>query len=145
MNSFEVTPAAQKMAWKILRTLFPRYGITGEDRARLLNLITLISLDDFLSRGWIEWKGVPPGEKRLRFQKDSVELTDLKGGRVWFAREFDTRAVEKALRQTERILDQYRLDEIEKSALFTALPCVGLAALQTHLKWRRPPPFSELG
>ncbi|HUG44560.1 MAG TPA: hypothetical protein VMN76_10005 [Acidobacteriota bacterium] len=133
------------MAWKILRTLFPRFGFTGRDRARLLNLITLISLDDFLSRGWVSWKGPPPSEKRLRFRKGSVELVDRSSGRVWFAREFDTGAVELALRQTEKILDHYRLGEDEKSALFTALPCVGLAALHPHLTWRRPPPFSELG
>ncbi len=58
-----------------------------------------------------------------------------------------SRQIEEAYDRSEANLDRLEIPELERASLFTALPCLGLQALQQSglLEWKNPPPFPELG
>lgn len=131
------------MAWKMVRTLFPQYQVSARDRNVLLHLLTLIALEDLHEAGWLQWRRSPPPGLLLKFGKGV--RTDSRAGTPYaITHPVDIDLLDKALERSEKILDSYGLDEGERATLYTALPCLGLAALEPWLKWKRPPPFAEL-
>jgi hypothetical protein len=139
-----ISPGAVGMARKMIRTIFPQHDMSRQDRQELLNRITVVALDDLTSRGMLEWKAAPPATARLRFARQGILLVqDRRGG--YLKKTYEESEITAHLDRVEVLLEQYGLDEIERATLFTALPCLGLEALQADfLSWERDPPFAEL-
>lgn len=153
MNAEAVSSEAQRMAWKMVDTIFPRAGVSTDDSDRLLCCVTLIALSDLLDRTVVWARELPAETFRLFFEDHAVGVIFRKprerlprqlAGR-WIRKNPTDRDVETALDESETICDHYQLDEEERDTLFTALPCLGLNALGTYLVWKGPAPFAELG
>lgn len=141
-----IGPGALKMAQKMVATVFPRYSVSRKDRNRLLNLITLLALDDLYRSKVIGWKSSPPPQAILCFRQDGkIEMRQAEEARYTMKQELSDQEIERIVDGIETILDRYGLGEDERATLYTALPCLGLASLQEFLEWNQPPPFDELG
>ncbi|MEE8583912.1 MAG: hypothetical protein V3T83_03575 [Acidobacteriota bacterium] len=143
----QITPQALKMAWKMVRTIFDQFQVSGPDRDALLHLISLLSLQDLLGEKSAAWSGGPVPASVLSFKGGKVRLTSTPHHPLPLRKILTSRQIEEAYDRSEAILDRLEIPEVERASLFTALPCLGLQALQQSglLEWRNPPPFPELG
>lgn len=128
----------------MVQTIFPRYAVSREDQSLLLNLVTILSLQDLMGAGSLEWKKFPDSATLvLRRDHAAVQAGKLQG---WSLKpKHSDQDLRRIAETAEQVMDRYILPEAERAALFTALPCLGLHALQEYLTWKNSPPFLELG
>ncbi len=131
-----------RTAWKMVDTVFEQHRLSRQHRDQLLNLTTAVALHDLADQR-LTWARRPPEGLRLVFAGRSVEASSDPSRGALRAR-FADHQIEEACEHAESLFDQYRLDEDERDTLFTALPCLGLHALQAWLKWKKAPPFPEV-
>jgi hypothetical protein len=144
MAPSEISQEALKMAWTMVDTIFPRYRIKPRDRNLLLSLATIIAIDDLGGSGAFRWKGDPPKATILVFQGAAVRLKTASRTGLVIKRSYAEKEVDRAFQICERLFDLYDLEEEARATLLTALPCLGLHALQPFLQWQGEPPFDEL-
>lgn len=144
MTPHAITPEALKMAWKMVQTIFPRYSLARKEASALLTLTTLVSLEEFRLQEALEWTQAPPEKQILVFAGNAVQLKKAEKFPLVLKTGYSPREVDRALDLAERIFNRYDLPEIERATLFTALPCLGLHAIQECLRWKKEPPFAEL-
>lgn len=144
MAHSEISSEALKMAWTMIDTIFPRYQIKPRDRSLLLNLSTLIAIDDLGDSRAFRWKADPPGNTILVFQGQGVRLKTASSTGLVIKKTYSDKEVDRAFEICERLFDLYDLEEEARATLLTALPCLGLHALQSYLEWQGEPPFAEL-
>lgn len=139
-----ISGGALKMAWKMVRTVFPHSAIPAKEQDLLLTLAAMIALHD-LEGVSLLWARKPPHRATLSFSRKSVLVRPAEKGAPGVKPGMSDREIEKAVDLAEEIFDRRDLDEEERATLFTALPCLGLHALREFLVWKRPPPFPILG
>lgn len=144
MSRKEITPAALKMAGKMIRTISRRYGISRRDADRMLNLATLLALEDLVESGAAEWIRTPPPGV-LVLERDSARLGKPQRDPPILTSGPKDRDIEEANDRLEELFERYELPEVERATLLTALPCVGIHALRDFVRWKEEPPFAELG
>lgn len=145
MEQWKITPGALKAAWKMVRTIASNHSITDRDLNTLLILTSIISLEELKHMQMLEWKKPPPPDTTLVFDKDFVRMKEVEKFLFTLKENYPSPRIDRLFDLAEEILNRYDLVEEEKATLFTALPCLGLAALQDYLVWKRQPPFLELG
>jgi hypothetical protein len=145
MESRQITPQALRMAWKMVDTIFPRYRVPAKERNALLTAVTGIALDDLLRAGSLCWRKSLSANTLLMFENKAVWLKPSEKSRLALKAEFSAADVDRSVEWVEETFDKYNLSEEERATLYTALPCLGLHALQAHLAWAVEPPFPELG
>lgn len=133
------------MAWKMVRTIFPRHSVSANDRNLLLMFVSIVSLEDLKSTGALKWKKPPPEKSVLSFDRDSVLLKTAERFPLFLKQNYTAAETDGALDSAEEILDRYDMSEVERATLFTALPCLALHALEEYITWKQEPPFVELG
>ncbi len=144
MAVYKISPEALRMAWKMVDTILPHTDMSPAERDLLLNLTTLVALGDLLNNG-LRWTRQPEKDLSLRFRDRTVVVSRKTERPAAILRTPTERETEAAIDDAEELFDCYRLEEEERAALFTALPCLGLHALRAYLEWTSPPPFPELG
>lgn len=141
MGDYLISRPASRMAWKMVRTIFDQYALTPSERDELLGIATLLSLRDLLDSLCLEWTSDPP-QGGLSFQGSGIAVGQA-GANPEMRRRIGDRLIDRLYDRSEEILDGRDVPDLERSALFAALPCLGLQALSPHLKWLKPPPFAE--
>jgi hypothetical protein len=144
MAHTEISPEALKMAWTMADTIFPRYRLKSRDRNLLLNLSSIVAIDDLGSSEAFQWQADPPERSILVFQGDAVRLKTASSTGLVIKKSYSDREVQRAFDICERLFDLYDLEEEARATLLTALPCLGLHALRPYLQWQSAPPFAEL-
>ena len=144
MSGHQIRPAALKMAWKMLRTIFPQYSVSKKDAARLLMAVTIMALEDLKRRQVVEWNKLLPPETVIVFRERSVRREAAEAPIV-LKQDYSQQEIDLVAELAEEIFIACHLPEIEIATLYTALPCLGLHAIQDHLTWNKAPPFPELG
>ncbi len=132
------------MARKMVETIFPAHKISSRDRNLLLTLATIAALDDLLESKVVEWKAGPPENVVLTMTDHEVRRRQAQSSRYVIKKSYRPREIETVLGLAEEIYDRYDLTEEERATLLTALPCLGLHALEEFLRWNEEPPFAEL-
>lgn len=145
-SGFAISGLALKTAMKMWKTILPRTRWSATEQEQLLNCVTLIALSDLLGQS-VEWKQPPSGKGVwLNWKKEGITPTVAGPGKSPSIRERIRDAeVEIAADKVEQLFDQADLEEVERATLFTALPCLGLGALESFLLWTQEPPFPEVG
>ena len=141
----QITPEAVNMAWKMVRTIFPRHSASPKERNALLTAVTKVALDDLLGSGKLTWKKSLPARTIVVFDDQEVRVKPAEMSRLVVQSDESPAEVERAAEWTESLFDKWNLPEEERAALYTALPCLGLHAIREYLTWNEEPPFSELG
>lgn len=142
MTSRRLTAQTLKTAWKVVDTVFAHYQVAEEDRNRMLQAVTLIGLADVAQAGIIGWTSPPPGDSVLVFSAPrSVSLRKDPDSRYRLRKGYSEEKADRAYDEAESLFDRYQLPDDERASLYSALPCLGLAAVQDHLVWKQPPPF----
>ena len=144
MSGHQITPAALKMAWKMLRTIFLQYSVSKKDADRLLMAVTIMALEDLKRRLVVEWNKLLPPETVIVFRERSVRR-DAAEAPIVLKQDYSQQEIDLVAELAEQIFITCHLPEIEIATLYTALPCLGLHAIQDHLTWNKAPPFPELG
>ncbi len=144
MSGHQIRPAALKMAWKMLRTIFPQYSVSKKDADRLLMAVTIMALEDLKRRLVVEWNKLLPPETVIVFRERSVRREAAEAPIV-LKQDYSQQEIDLVAELAEEIFIACHLPEIEIATLYTALPCLGLHAIQDHLTWNKAPPFPELG
>ncbi len=137
-----IKKSALKTAWKMVNTIFARFPFSPAEKDLLLNCSTIVALQD-LEGSRVEWRKHPERGLKLVFSGGAVGL-ESSGWRPGIRALYSEQEVEEAMDRAEGLFDRYGLDEEERAALFTALPCLGLNALGEFLEWTKKPPFPEL-
>ncbi|MGH9340229.1 MAG: hypothetical protein ACRD1R_11755 [Acidobacteriota bacterium] len=145
MTEREITTAALKAAWKMVETIFPRYSVSRKDGSALLTLTIIMALQDLRESEVLEWKKPPPPNTLLILDQDSIRPKKAEKSRFVLKADYSSQEIDRAAQSAEQLCDRYDLPEIERATLFTALPCLGLHALQDYIVWKKEPPFLELG
>ena len=145
MSGYQITPAALKMAWKMLRTIFPEYSVSKKDADRLLMAVTIMALEDLRTRQVVEWSKLLPPKTVIVFREKSVNRREAAEAPVVLKQDYSQQEIDLVAELAEEIFIACHLPEVEIATLYTALPCVGLHAIQEHLTWNKAPPFPELG
>jgi hypothetical protein len=142
----QITAAALKMAWKMIHTIFPHYSVSPKDADQLLMATTIVSLEDLQNSEVMEWRKPLPPRTVMSFQnRSSVGIKEDARATLILKQSYSPREIDQAAEEAEEIFVHYHLPEIEIATLYTALPCLGLHAIQDHLLWKEDPPFPELG
>jgi hypothetical protein len=145
MQSREITSQALRMAWKMVDTIFPRYRVPVKERNALLTAVTGIALDDLLRAGSLSWRKALPSNTLLMFERHGIWLKPSEKSRLALRPELSADDLDRSVEWVEETFDKYGLSEEERATLYTALPCVGLHALNDYIAWAIEPPFPELG
>jgi len=141
----QITPEAVNMAWKMVRTIFPRHEAPPRERNALLTAVTKVALDDLLGSGKLTWKKTLPARTILVFEDQGVRAKPAEKSSLVVHSDESPAEVERAAEWTENLFDKWNLTEEERVTLYTALPCLGLHAIRDYLTWEEEPPFPELG
>lgn len=141
MRSRAITAPMVRTAWKMVATIFEAHRCSARDQNLMLNLVMMVSLHDLLDDRLV-WKTRPPRPWRLEFRGKSVAVLESPGEVSLRARLLD-HEVDDASARAEDLFDRYQLDEDERDTLFTALPCLGLKAMEDWVRWTEEPPFPE--
>ncbi len=145
MSGHQITPAALKMAWKMLRTIFPQYSVPQKDADQLLMAVTIMALEDLRRRQVVEWRKPLLPKTVIVFRERSVKRREATEAPVVLKQDYSQQEIDLMAELAEEIFIACHLPEIEIATLYTALPCLGLHAIQDHLTWNKAPPFPELG
>ncbi len=145
MATKAITPEALTMAWKMLATIFPQYRVPAKEQNALLTALTGIAVADLLQSNSLAFSKRLPPLTILVFEDRSVRAKTAEKTRLALKEQPTEADSERAIEWVEEIFDKYRLSEEERATLYTALPCLGLHALNEYLEWKEEPPFAELG
>src|SRR4030042_532501 len=145
MTTKQISQEALNMAWKMVRTIFPRHKAPSKERNALLTAVTKVALDDLLSSGKLTWKSSLPANTILVFEEQQVLTRTAEKSRLVLRSDRSPAEVERAADWIESLFDKWNLTEEERATLYTALPCLGLSAIRDCVTWREDPPFPELG
>lgn len=144
MKRWRISRSQRKTALKMVRTIFDRLSLPREESSRLLMDCFQLALRDLLDRGYIAWTHPLPRDLSLEWAGSVVSQAPHRKG-LRRIRQFPTdQSLERAYDECESLFDRHDLDEDERDTLFTALPCLGLLALENLLEWKKKPPFPEV-
>lgn len=144
MDTKRITPEALTMAWRMVDTIFPQYRIPAKEQNALLTALTGVALEDLIRSDSLRVSKRFPPQTILVLEGRSVRAKEAEKTRLALKDQPTETDTDRAVEWVEEIFDKYRLTEEERATLYTALPCLGLHALQGYLEWREEPPFSEL-
>lgn len=133
------------MAWKMVDTIFPQYQVPAKEQNALLTALTGIALDDLRESESLAFVKPLPPMTILVLEGRSVRAKTAEKTRLALKSQPAEGDTERAIEWVEEIFDRYQLSEEERATLYTALPCLGLHALQDYVEWKEQPPFAELG
>ncbi|HEY2933449.1 MAG TPA: hypothetical protein VGK99_17045 [Acidobacteriota bacterium] len=144
MSNFQVRPEQTRAARKILQVLSDEFAISTREQSFLLHAISMIALRHSLENGALQWNG-PDERVRLFFDRDQVRLEENAPHPLVLHRAINDEESGGAYELVEKLLDLHEIPEHERSALFSALPCLGFQALQHRfIEWKVEPPFKTM-
>ena len=144
MTTKQITPEALTMAWKMIDTIFPQYEVPAKEQSAILTALTGIALDDLTQSNSLTISKPFLPMTILVFEGRSVRTKTAEKTKLALKTHPSEADTERAIEWVEEIFDKYKLTEDERATLYTALPCLGLHALQDYIEWKEEPPFSEL-
>ncbi|HSR69014.1 MAG TPA: hypothetical protein VLU25_13840 [Acidobacteriota bacterium] len=142
MGTAGFTARTLKTARKVVDTVFPHYQVSAADRNRMLQAATVIALADVAGSRTIRWRSPPPSDSVPAFADGGqVVLQPQPESRYRLRKGYSEEKVDRAFDECEALFDRYQLPDDERASLYSALPCLGLSALDKHIEWLQPPPF----
>jgi len=144
MNRWKINRSQRKTALKMSKTILDRASLSADEATQLLMSCLQLSLRDLLDSRFIQWSRPLPETLMVVWTGGVARVVTQRKGSKCLTSYPQDEVVDQAFEVCESFFDRHDLSEEERDTLFTALPCLGLVALEAFLDWKKKPPFPEV-
>ncbi|HEY3132973.1 MAG TPA: hypothetical protein VGL91_26215 [Acidobacteriota bacterium] len=143
-ETYTINADQVRTAWKMLETLSDEYALSPREQSFLLHAVNIVALHHSLSCNEVRWKGM---DQRLRIFCEGrlVGIEEDAPHPLVLHPSVTEEEADASFSMVEQLLDHHEIPEHERAGLYSALPCLGLHALQDrYIEWNVVPPFKGL-